>query len=228
MRHGHSGRKTGDMSLKEHRLVRESDAAAFAIDAANRIVAWNQKARDLLGFNAQAVVGRDGADVIEATDAFGNRACPGNCAFHAMAREHQDIEGHTLQIRGADGRFVAIYATVQVVRSPGSADHALVFFLRPERRRQSVDALLERLLHRRLAQEIPAETSEVVVFDAHLTGRQRQVLALVAQGKTTAEVAKTIGVSVNTVRRHMQNVLDVLHCHSQAEAVAVAIRQQWI
>ena len=64
--------------------------------------------------------------------------------------------------------------------------------------------------------------------DLQLTGRQRQVLVLLAAGRTTGEIAKALGVSLNTVRHHMQNILDKLDCHSQAQAVAVAIRQKLI
>lgn len=216
------------MSLRARRLVRESEVAAFAVDETNRTFAWNDHARDLLGFAPKAVLGRDSADVVEAKDTFGNRICPRNCAYHSMAREHQAIEAFTIHVRRADGQFVAIYGSVDVVRSPGSPGHAIVFYLRPERRRQTVEALLERVLYNRLAQELPGARGGARTSHLQLTGRQRQVLALLAKGKTAAEIAESIGVSVNTVRHHMQNILGSLDCRSQAEAVAVAIRHQLI
>ena len=215
------------MSLKARQLVRQSEVPAFAVDETNRIFAWNDQARDLLGLAAKAAIGRPSADVIEARDAFGNWICPRNCAFHAMARANQPIDAYTLQVRGADGEFVPVFGSVEVVRSAGGG-YSIVFSLRPERRRQSVDALLERLLHRRLEQELPAGKGGVRASDVQLTERQRQVLAPLAEGKTTAEIAKSLHVSVNTVRHHMQNILASLDCHSQAEAVAKAIRHALI
>ena len=221
-------KRSGTLSSRARRLVGESDIAAFAVDASNRILAWNDAASELLGFSSGDVVGRDSADVIELRDGFGNWVCPSNCAFHAMAREQRPIAPFTFQIRSSSGRFVPIFGRIEVVRTPGvSGEHVLVFLIRLERRRQTADALLERLLHRRLMEE-KKELGGAPTAAFHLTERQREVLTLLAEGKSTAEIGKTIGVSVNTVRHHMQKVLDNLNCHSQAEAVAVAIRHQLI
>jgi DNA-binding NarL/FixJ family response regulator len=60
---------------------------------------------------------------------------------------------------------------------------------------------------------------------ATLTGREREVLALLADGLANAAIARQLGLSVNTVRNHVQNVLMKLNAHSKLEAVAVASRE---
>lgn len=57
-----------------------------------------------------------------------------------------------------------------------------------------------------------------------LSGRQRQVLGLLAEGVTAREIAAMLGIAEPTVRNHIRLILRKLHCHSQLEAVAVAIR----
>jgi len=57
-----------------------------------------------------------------------------------------------------------------------------------------------------------------------LTPREREVLELVAQGRTNAEIAETLGVSQNTVKFHMKNILSKLHVRNRAEVVAYALR----
>ena len=59
---------------------------------------------------------------------------------------------------------------------------------------------------------------------AVLSGRQRQVLGLLAEGVTAREIAAMLGIAEPTVRNHIRLILRKLHCHSQLEAVAVAIR----
>lgn len=58
-----------------------------------------------------------------------------------------------------------------------------------------------------------------------LTSRERQVLALLADGETKEAIARRLVLSPNTVRNHIQNVLVKLGVHSRLEAVATATRE---
>jgi LuxR family maltose regulon positive regulatory protein len=58
-----------------------------------------------------------------------------------------------------------------------------------------------------------------------LSARERQVLVLVAEGRTNAEIAAALVVSEHTVHRHVANILAKLGCSSRAAAVARATEQ---
>ena len=51
---------------------------------------------------------------------------------------------------------------------------------------------------------------------------------MLADGKNVGEIAEALNLSVCTVRRHLQNTMSELEAHSQAEAVATAIRKHLI
>lgn len=53
-----------------------------------------------------------------------------------------------------------------------------------------------------------------------LTRREQQVAGLLGAGRSTAEVAHALGVSIHTVRRHSENLLSKLGVHSRAAALA--------
>lgn len=57
-----------------------------------------------------------------------------------------------------------------------------------------------------------------------LTAREREVLALLAQGLSNHEVAERLSIRRNTVRNHVQSLIVKLHAHSKLEAVAIAMR----
>lgn len=57
-----------------------------------------------------------------------------------------------------------------------------------------------------------------------LTPREREVLALVAQGLPDKEVAGALGLSEYTVRNHLRNALEKLHLRNRVEAATYAIR----
>ena len=58
-----------------------------------------------------------------------------------------------------------------------------------------------------------------------LTLRERQVLQLVAEGKTTKEVAGVLGISVKTAESHRTRIMDKLNIHETAGLVRYAIRR---
>jgi putative two-component system response regulator len=55
--------------------------------------------------------------------------------------------------------------------------------------------------------------------------REIEVLQLMASGATSRAIAAQLYVSLNTVRNHVQHILDKLHAHSKLEAVATAVRE---
>jgi DNA-binding NarL/FixJ family response regulator len=57
-----------------------------------------------------------------------------------------------------------------------------------------------------------------------LSPREREVLQLVAEGKTTKEVAATLFISFKTVESHRQRIMSKLDLHETASLVRYAIR----
>jgi DNA-binding CsgD family transcriptional regulator len=59
---------------------------------------------------------------------------------------------------------------------------------------------------------------------SQLSPRQREILDLVAEGRTSKEIAVALGISESTVNWHLANAFERLGASSRAEAVALAIR----
>jgi two-component system, NarL family, response regulator DevR len=57
-----------------------------------------------------------------------------------------------------------------------------------------------------------------------MTPRELDVLRHLARGESTDDIARSLYISVSTVRNHIQNVLIKLDAHSKLAAVAVAVR----
>jgi DNA-binding NarL/FixJ family response regulator len=57
-----------------------------------------------------------------------------------------------------------------------------------------------------------------------LTQREREVLALVVQGHSSAVVARTLHLSERTVEKHRQNIMNKLGVHSVVQLTRIAIR----
>lgn len=83
-------------------------------------------------------------------------------------------------------------------------------------------------LARKLLQEFarPAEvTAPAGTSPDDLTAREREVLELMVEGVTSnRKLAKRLGLSENTVKFHVRNILDKLRLHNRAEVVGYALR----
>jgi len=58
-----------------------------------------------------------------------------------------------------------------------------------------------------------------------LTAREKQVLQLIAQGRSNKEIAALLDLSVNTVSVHRANLMEKMNIHRTAELVLFAIRK---
>jgi RNA polymerase sigma factor (sigma-70 family) len=58
-----------------------------------------------------------------------------------------------------------------------------------------------------------------------LTDRERQVLQLLAEGKSNKEVAAVLNLSPHTVETHRTNLMQKLNLHNTAEIVLYAVRK---
>lgn len=61
-----------------------------------------------------------------------------------------------------------------------------------------------------------------------LTERERQVLALMVEGKTNQEIAEFLTLSVGTVRFHVSNILSKLGVSNRTEAVSLALQNKLV
>jgi DNA-binding NarL/FixJ family response regulator len=61
-----------------------------------------------------------------------------------------------------------------------------------------------------------------------LTPRQREIVQLLAEGKSSKEVAVALDLSVKTAETHRANIMRKLDCHSVSEVVRYAIRNKII
>jgi DNA-binding NarL/FixJ family response regulator len=86
--------------------------------------------------------------------------------------------------------------------------------------RAVADRVLEEFARSRTS---PRATGAPVALPT-LTPREQEVLTLVARGQTNREIGTALDVAENTVRRHLQNILEKLRLRNRAELAAYATR----
>ncbi len=119
------------------------------------------------------------------------------------------VKGYVLKSQAADDLVHAIHEVCRgsVYLSP-SISRAIAVYLSPSISRAIVDAYL----------------SKTYVSTDPLSGRERQVLQLVGEGKSTKDIAVHLGISVKTAESHRARLMKKLDIHETASLVRYAIR----
>ncbi len=64
-----------------------------------------------------------------------------------------------------------------------------------------------------------------MTYEEELTEREETILKYVAQGLMNKEIADILGISENTVKIHLRNILEKLHLQNRIQAAVYAVRQ---
>ncbi|HUF52434.1 MAG TPA: alpha/beta fold hydrolase [Dehalococcoidia bacterium] len=107
-----------------------------------------------------------------------------------------------------NGRFVPLEGDSNVI-GVGSAQVT----------RQTIDAVLDFLAETPMA---PAANGGI--SPSGITSREKDVLRLIAAGKSNRQIAEELSISVNTADRHVSNILTKIAASNRAEAASYAVR----
>jgi DNA-binding CsgD family transcriptional regulator len=225
------------LALARGDMAAAADAAARYLRSLGAAVIERAPALELLA-EAHAAAGRAdesaeaGRELRAIADRVGTDPLLG-AARHAEGCAHA-AAGSEDNARQAFEDAVGLLDRAGLPFEAGRARVALACSLRALGRAEAARAEFERA--RAGFQEVGAEGEErrARVFQAgrepgvraQLSPREREVLGLVAQGRTNGEIADALVLSEHTVHRHVANILAKLGASSRAAAVAAAAEQQ--
>jgi DNA-binding NarL/FixJ family response regulator len=74
----------------------------------------------------------------------------------------------------------------------------------------------------------PAPATQTPLMYKSLTAREREIVQLLAEGKSSKEVAVALGISVKTAETHRSNIMRKLDIHSVSELVRYAVKNNMV
>jgi PAS domain S-box-containing protein len=203
-------------------VLANSADGVFAVAPDDRIILWNDAAERLLGYKRADVLGRPCNDVIRGEDRSGRRVCIGGCHVTSLARHGRLVENFRIVARNKQGQPVPLSIGVVVVPARRPELSTVVHYLRPLEETVPKDPGA-------CPDPVPREHPDGGNGDepslSILSPREREILRLMAEGRSAREIADRLFISYATVRNHTQHILEKLHMHSKLEAVALAYKE---
>jgi PAS domain S-box-containing protein len=189
----------------------------IAVNDRGAIVYWNDAASRLLGRDSAQTLGQPCHEVMQGITPGGRHLCSPNCPVQTSCRELRAPRRFEMVVRHPTGNELWLEATTCVVIDDDDRPVA-VHILTESVSAQRLTDLAESVA-RRVTGEPPGSAETRIT-----TRRELDVLALLADGKSTAQIASQLRLSPATVRTHVQNLLLKLGAHSRAEAVVMALK----
>jgi two-component system nitrate/nitrite response regulator NarL len=158
---------------------------------------------------------------------------PVDLCLVGAAGEMPDLDG--LTALGASGVAVVLLATevsahtrsraiAAGVRAVATKQQSLGEILRLIDRVNAGERIVDSAAARRSSMaDQPRRRTEGQHLAAFLSPRERQVLCALVRGEDTGTLARSLGISSNTARSHVQSVLTKLNAHSRLAAVRAAV-----
>jgi DNA-binding NarL/FixJ family response regulator len=145
-----------------------------------------------------------------------------------MVRGRSPVRQFQMYIRNASGQFRRMALRIESVPGKRDSKYTLVHLVQPIDIDGEVDRLADPTLGNvdsEAPNHSPHTKSASHSASRPLTPRENEVLALLARGSSTFEIARVLCISIATVRNHIQHILQKLTVHSMVEVVSLAHRK---
>ena len=195
----------------------------------HRILNVNHAFLQITGWTYEEVVGRRPADLELWESAVMRRDIERRLAETGAFRSHE------LKLKARDGHLIDCLASAETVTINGQLCILSVFQDISDRKRTEVELisaieaamqdtswLSRNIMDKLAALRSPRAAASDAELPAALTPREREVIELIARGKSDAAIAQALSLSRNTVRNHVARLYAKIGAHSRSEAIVWA------
>lgn len=207
--------------------LKDAADGAFVIDEDLRILYWNTAAEAILGFNSEDVAGQFCYQLLHGYDEGKRLICNARCQVMKLAMKSKPVPNYDIHMRTRQGNRRWLNMSVFTYKLNNTYGKKVIVHLFHDLKHKEVD---EKVLNHLVEvvnrfQDVPQENRDTVApLPVKLTPREREVLSLLASGNGTKDIAEFLSISINTVRNHIQHILEKLQVHTRLEAVAITIK----
>jgi PAS domain S-box-containing protein len=206
-------------------LMSKSSDGVFAIDSDQTIVFWNRACEGLTGISATEAIGRCCDEVLRGRDPMGRPLCNSKCPLSELANGGLPPSKLPMRVTHSDGQTMQLNVGTMLVPSAHEAAWNVVHIMRRGHTCDPSDLFLGDPAADKGSAHSARREDEGDVRGCLLTGREREILRLLAQGSNVKAMSGQLHISVTTVRNHLQRMMAKLDVHSRVEAVAYAHKQ---
>jgi PAS domain S-box-containing protein len=200
-------------------LLESTSDAAFTVDEQGAIRSWNASAEALFGYSSAEVLRKSCHEVLKGRCGPATQACAVNgCGVPAF----------DMEVRAPSGRRIWVNVSTLIYRDARHGRRLVVHLARDITGRKRGEELVRKVVD--LSRQLTAVTESAgrTTPSAQLSEQERRILRSFSKGGNSAEIARELGITLQTLRNHLHRVNQKLGTRNRLEAVMTAIERSLI
>ena len=194
-------------------LLEGTADAAFAVDEEGRIRSWNASAARLFGYTCSEALDQFCYTLLEGR---GGAGCNARRGDRPCAPDGCQSPAFDLEVRVRSGRRIWVNISTLIYRDERRERRLVVHLAREITVRKKNEEFVRQVvsLSRRLSNgDAPGAPA------TRLSDQECRILRSFAGGRNSAEIARDLGISLQTLRNHLHRINQKLGTHNRLEAV---------
>ncbi len=206
-------------------LLENTADAAFAVSEIGEIRYWSRAAEKLFGYPAREAVGKYCHELLNGRGALGTPVCFGRCSVQQQAATGNGIGDFDLEVSAGPGGRMWVNVSTLFFHEPRRNQRLIVHLARDISERKRKEDLLARFVDGAKQVAAAADAADRAAPVSPLSDQEARILRLFAGGKNSSEIARTLAITLPTLRNHLHSINEKLRTHNRLEAVMHAMKR---
>jgi len=209
-------------------LLEGTADAAFSVDEQGLIRSWNRAAEKLFGYPGQKVLDHPCSTLFQGRGPMGNTVCCEDCSVLECAHAKREVSNYDLEVLARGGQRLWVNVSILIFLDDRTKRRMVVHLARDITSRKQKEDLAAEVVGAARRLSALSNVSAPAPPVSPLSQQERRVLALLAEGKSPADITRLLRITSRTLRNHISNAGRKLGTRSRLETVIHASRRNLI
>ena len=209
-------------------FLENTSDAVFAARESGELCFWNRAAETLFGYSAEEAIGKTCAMLLHGVGVLGTDFCIERCGKLQSSARGAALPNFDLGVTTHGGERIWVNLSTISYFNRRTGKTLLVHLARDISAQRKRDEMYRQMVA--ISKEVSAmdDTFTGVAPIAPLSSHELEILRMFAAGGNAPQIAKTLGISPQTLRNHLHHINQKLRTHNRLEAVTHALQRHLI
>ncbi len=215
-------------------FLEQTADAAFCVTGHGEICSWSAAAEKLFGYSSSEAIGKSCYRLLQGRGSLGAKGCTPEFYARQVAVDGATVPNFDLEVRVRSGRRIWVDLSTLIFKDGRTHPRLVVHLARDITKRKQEEQLLHGMLQ--ISKQIVAMSGGNgngngmghLVPVSCLSEQEQSILRRFSDGKNSSEIARSLGITLQTLRNHLHHVNEKLGTHNRLQAVMHAMHRNLI